>query len=194
MNPITAGKERTDNYDFQFRADDTNFYFAFKLNKAPIGTDTYFGNGIGTNLRLWIKTNDAATVYTHFLNVAYKNGTAVTTCHENESLTENKRKDVADWAGLDIGATYGSDYWYVEVTLPFASIGATDSANFFVSCSSPLAIDTTVEAGKVQPTNNSLSYGKWATSPHSTWDVDADINIVFADVKLGEKIILPPPP
>ena len=200
QSAIKEGEERTDNYDFQFRSDDTNLYFGFKLNQKPLGTETWNGNGKGTNLRLWMHTDDEFVAYTHFLNIAFKAGEIVVTCHKNTDKEGNSAV-IDEWAGLDVKSTDGANYWFVEAKIPFAAFGATDSAKFYISLSTPTVIDEAVETGKLQPTNNALTYGSYsgteqnrnANAPYANWDKDADIDIVFADVKLGTVIVTPPP-
>ena len=52
-------------YVYQMRSDGEKLYVAVAVNCAL----KEGGNGSGTNIRLWLKTNDEATVYTHFFDV-----------------------------------------------------------------------------------------------------------------------------
>ena len=73
-------------YKYQLRTDDEYLYFGAELNcDAAEG-----GNGVGTNVRFWIKSNDEATVYTHFYDVFLKDGAVATNSKYNTSATENK--------------------------------------------------------------------------------------------------------
>ncbi len=72
-------------YKYQLRTDDEYLYFGAELNcDAAEG-----GNGVGTNVRFWIKSNDEATVYTHFYDVFLKDGAVATNSKYNTSATEN---------------------------------------------------------------------------------------------------------
>lgn len=183
---------RKENFDYQFRADDKNLYFAFKLNNAPLGTDTIYGNGKGSNLRLWFQNDDTFKAYTHFVSVYYKDGEIELESKKNTDKEGNKS---ADWdiTGADIKATHGDDFWYVEAKIPFELFGATTDAKFYVSYSAPTKIDDTVDSSKNQPTNNALVFGKYAgteknrneKAPYAEWDDENDVDVKFEDVKLG---------
>ncbi|HAN21676.1 MAG TPA: hypothetical protein DCP51_08405, partial [Clostridiales bacterium] len=193
---LAEGVTRADNYDFQFRTDDANLYFAFKFNGAPLGTAAgdCFGNGKGSNLRLWTFVDGstyegvAYTTYNSFLNIAYKDGEAVVTARLNTVPTANTSVELAI-DGVTVETSEGDDFWYVEASIPFEWLNATTDSNFFVSYSTPLEI---VDNAPVS--NNALTYGayadgpegdKLANTPYKNWDENADIEITFEDVKLG---------
>ncbi|HBL84542.1 MAG: hypothetical protein A2Y17_00935 [Clostridiales bacterium GWF2_38_85] len=197
QTPLTSGETRNETYDFQFRADSTNLYVAVKCNFNPIATDAKFGNGSGTNFRLWTFVDGSQaggvdyTTYNYIINYAYKpSGDALSVLH-NTNPTGNTGAAVTI-NGLTAISTKGDGYWYIEMAIPFAEIGATTSAHFYTTVSSPLTNDGTTVTG-----NNALSYGPFsdhelignAEAPYKAWDKTADIDVTFANIALGSAII-----
>ena len=199
---------RPDAYDFQMRTDDTNLYLAIKSNQAPLGTETNNGNGKGSNFRLWIFVDGATygdpavayTTYNYFLNYAYIPGGDTLTIYQN-TLPEGNQAAVVEWEDVDAKSTNGDDYWYIEMSIPFSSFGATTGASFYTTLSAP----TEIVSGDPETVtgNNALFYGvypdgpednKLANAPYKAWNEDGDIDVTFADIKLGfiEEVVNPP--
>ena len=191
---------RDDNFDFQFRADDTYLYVALKSNNKPLGTDEIFGNGKGTMFRLWFFTDGFAdgdgneyTTYNYLIDFRYKNGTLDVEARKNNVYNGNKN-EVVTIEGLEAAATSSDSYFYVEAAIPFAKIGATTGTHVFVTYSGPTDIDTTVSGN--QPTNGSWTYPEVGTYTDDSgeekiswaylkWNTENDLDLVFADIKLG---------
>jgi hypothetical protein len=196
--------KRTDTFDFQFRTDDSKLYVALKSNNKPFGTDKYFGNGKGTNFRLWFFTDGYKdqegheyTTYNYLMDFYYKSGNLVMEVKRNKTYNGNSG-EVITIEGLEAKATgtNADNYWYVEAAIPFAGISATTGTHVYVTYSGPSAIDETADASKSQPTNVSWTYGNLGTYKnekgedtiswaYKLWDKENDVDLTFADLKLG---------
>lgn len=148
QTPLAEGVTRDQAYDVQYAVEGDFVYVAVKTNFAPIGVDPY-GNGKGTNLRFWIfvegnKVGDVEyTLYNYFVNFAYNPAGDVLTVYQNSEATENKAAVIDTPAGTEAKGVVEGDSWNVELKIPFAAFGATDSLEAFVTLSSPLSVDDT---------------------------------------------------
>ena len=142
---LKDGVTRDQEYDVQYTVDGDFVYVAVKTNFAPIGVDPY-GNGNGTNMRFWIFVEGAKldgvdyTLYNYFVNYAYNPAGDKLTVYKNTKAIENSAAVVDTPAGTEAKSVVGTDSWSVELKIPFAAFGATESLEAFVTVSSPLSI------------------------------------------------------
>ncbi|MFA6729732.1 MAG: LamG-like jellyroll fold domain-containing protein [Eubacteriales bacterium] len=129
-------------FNFHPAYDDDFVYFALLIPGAPEGSAEVFGNGKGTNIRLWFRTNDEATLYTHFFDIAYDGSdTPVVIAKKNGSLTENLNAAEIDITGTVTYALADDGYWFVQIKIPFSVIEATDDFGYYVQVSNVSAGD-----------------------------------------------------
>lgn len=144
QTPLAEGVTRDEAYDVQYVVEGDFVYVAVKTNFAPHGVDPY-GNGNGTNLRFWIfvegnKVGDVEyTLYNYFINFAYNPAGDVLAVYQNSEATTNKAAVIDTPAGLEAKGFVEGDSWNVELKIPFAAFGATDSLEAFVTVSNPLS-------------------------------------------------------
>lgn len=118
---------------FQSANDDNYIYFAVVSAGAPVGTAEEYGNGKGTTIRVWFRTNNEATLYTHFIDIAYDgDGSPYILAKKNGSLTENKDAVEIATTGLVVENVVGENYWLVQFKLPYDVIEAEDDFGYYI--------------------------------------------------------------
>ncbi|MBO7666288.1 MAG: hypothetical protein J6S70_02540 [Clostridia bacterium] len=107
VDGVESGKFQSEDFDcgeaykYVYAADDENFYVAIDTNYPGRGDASTYGNGNGTNLRLWFRTNDEAIVYTHFVDISYDgDATPVIGAKKNGSLTANSGATAIETEGV----------------------------------------------------------------------------------------------
>ncbi len=125
-----------DAFAYLYASDSSNVYVAIATNYAGIGTPESKGNGAGTNIRLWFRTNDEATVYTHFVDIQYDGDETPSTfgkkcgqLHANADTVEISTEGVA------AEAVSGSNTLFMQAKIPFSVIEATEDFGMFITVS-----------------------------------------------------------
>ena len=118
-------------FDYQYAAkyENGNYYFGLKYTGKLTGTADSYGNGSGTNLRLWVRNPATGYVsYNYFFDVSW-NGTSFVTClKRNTDAAGNTAAPVygydaesypytVNWAQTETGAE-------IELIVPDTVIGA----------------------------------------------------------------------
>ena len=118
-------------FDYQYAAKyaNGNYYFGLKYTGKLTGTAESNGNGLGTNLRLWVRNPATGYIsYNYFFDVSW-NGTSFITClMRNTNAAGNKADTVCaygaesypytvNWAQTETGAE-------IELIVPDTVIGA----------------------------------------------------------------------
>ena len=109
-------------FKYQFRTDVNYLYGAAEIFTTPVAGS---GNGSATNFRLWLNTDPASTVATHYYDVYYsKNGGAGITPSNGSTA-------------MIAALTTTSNSVKIEFRLPLSEINATDLEQipYFISCS-----------------------------------------------------------
>ena len=177
-------------YSYVYATDKDNVYFAIATNYAGIGTAASYGNGTGTNLRLWFRTNDEATVYTHFVDVSY-DGDAEPTIGAKKcgDLHANKNAAAVATTGAVAEAVASESGLFMQVKVPLTVIEATADFGAFVTVSNGKAdgidnnciIHPVGAAGQFSKDETTLDLTKNNTYfPYTSWN-DAAIKIGLTD-------------
>ncbi|MBO7666567.1 MAG: hypothetical protein J6S70_03965 [Clostridia bacterium] len=123
-------------FAYLYASDAENVYVAIATNYAGIGSPDNMGNGKGTNLRLWFRTNDEATVYTHFVDIEYDGDTQPThfakkcgQLHANADTVEISTDGVVS------EAVSGEASLFMQAKIPFSVIEATGDFGMFITVS-----------------------------------------------------------
>ncbi len=165
-------------YLYVYAYDKENVYVAVQTNYAAIGTAESYGNGVGTNLRLWFRTNDEAVVYTHFVDISYDGDeTPVIGAKKNGSLTANSGATAIATDGVEAEAVAGEGTAFIQAKIPFSVIEATADFGMFVTLSNgksgeivnnciihPYDADCTFDKEGVDPTQNNTYF------PYTSWN------------------------
>lgn len=197
QNGIDAMKNEASksfSYKFQMRADETKLYVAAVYEGSIIEID---GSGLGTKFRLWINTNEEATVYTHFYDIYTKGGVIVAEGKYNTSTTENK--------GAMIGAIEPNDPYngtlvgtmkevdgktYFEMSVDLAEFGGEDGFNYFFNAGfKTVDGENTDNIQMLYPAVDVPADEKLANFPYRTWAADNDAVCDVAGIQLGERVV-----
>lgn len=128
QNKTVPEAERFD-YQYAAKYENGNYYFGLKYIGKLTGTADSYGNGKGTNLRLWVRNPATGYVsYNYFFDVSW-NGTSFVTClKRNTNAAGNTAAPVygydaesypyiVNWAQTETGAE-------IELIVPDTVIGA----------------------------------------------------------------------
>ena len=159
-------------YKFQLRADDTKLYGAVVADCALV----VGGNGAGTNARVWLRTNDAATVYTHFYDI----NAAALVAKKNTALDKNSGANIEN-STLTANVIGEGNKTYMEFSVDLAEFNGAEGFDFIICVSNKvnenvcLYFPATVEGDT-----------RLANLPYNAWDADKDIEVDPSDIALGE--------
>ncbi|MDD4124556.1 MAG: hypothetical protein PHW77_02335, partial [Eubacteriales bacterium] len=172
----SGGKADTSSYKFQGYCDGEFLYGAIVTLYDPIGDTTDYGNSKGTNVRLWFRTNGAATIYTHFADISFTGyeSNPVLGGKKNSSLTTNAAVDLIATDGIVTESVAEEGYWFIQYKIPLANIEASSTFQYFVCVSN--GVDT---ANDIQ--NDALFYpaipvvegDRLANFPYRLWNDSA---------------------
>ncbi|MBO5869299.1 MAG: discoidin domain-containing protein [Clostridia bacterium] len=157
-------------YKYQLRSDDTKLYGAVIADCALV----VGGNGAGTNVRLWIRTNDEATVYTHFYDI---NAAALDAKYNTKTDANSAAK--IDGTSLNGVAVENEGKSYFEFSVDLSEFGGKTSFDYFMSVSNKVNENVclfypVVTEGADRKDN----------LPYNTWDAANDITVNTADIAL----------
>lgn len=156
-------------YAYKFATDGTKLYGAVAINCALV----VGGNGAGTNVRLWLRTNDKATVYTHFYDINADTLKAM----KNTSTTANSAAAIAN-STLTAEVVSEGDVTYMEFSVDLAEFNGTKGFDYFISVSNKvnenicLFYPVVPAEGAVRTAN--LPYSKWYAHGDITVELDTD--------------------
>ncbi|MBQ4317317.1 MAG: hypothetical protein IJC20_03620, partial [Clostridia bacterium] len=157
-------------YKYQLRSDDTKLYGAVIADCALVAG----GNGTGTNVRLWLRTNDEATVYTHFYDI---NAAALDAKYNTK--TDGNSAAKIDGTSLNGVAVENEGKSYFEFSVDLSEFGGKTSFDYFMSVSNNVNENVclfypVVTEGADRKDN----------LPYNTWDAANDITVNTADIAL----------
>ena len=118
-------------YDYKYFIKDGVLYVGAKFNQ-PLTKGT--GNGNSTFFRVWLKSNPAASAYTHFYDVYVNANDEITRlAKRNKALDANSSEVIADTKSTAYMQEYNG---FVEamIAVPLDEINATDYLRMFVNC------------------------------------------------------------
>lgn len=128
QNTTVPEAERFD-YQYAAKYENGNYYFGLKYTGKLTGTADSYGNGSGTNLRLWVRNPATGYVsYNYFFDVSWNGTSFVTRLMRNTNAAGNKAAPVygydaesypytVNWAQTETGAE-------IELIVPDTVIGA----------------------------------------------------------------------
>ena len=128
QNKTVPEAERFD-YQYAAKYENGNYYFGLKYTGKLTGTADSYGNGSGTNLRLWVRNPATGYVsYNYFFDVSWNGTSFVTRLMRNTNAAGNKAAPVygydaesypytVNWAQTETGAE-------IELIVPDTVIGA----------------------------------------------------------------------
>ncbi len=128
QNKTVPEAERFD-YQYAAKYENGNYYFGLKYTGKLTGTADSYGNGSGTNLRLWVRNPATGYVsYNYFFDVSWNGTSFVTRLMRNTNAAGNKAVKVyyynaesypytVNWAQTETGAE-------IELIVPDTVIGA----------------------------------------------------------------------
>ena len=128
QNKTVPEAERFD-YQYAAKYENGNYYFGLKYTGKLTGTADSYGNGSGTNLRLWVRNPATGYVsYNYFFDVSWNGTSFVTRLMRNTNAAGNTAAPVygydaesypytVNWAQTETGAE-------IELIVPDTVIGA----------------------------------------------------------------------
>ena len=128
QNKTVPAAERFD-YQYAAKYENGNYYFGLKYTGKLTGTADSYGNGSGTNLRLWVRNPATGYVsYNYFFDVSWNGTSFVTRLMRNTNAAGNTAAPVygydaesypytVNWAQTETGAE-------IELIVPDTVIGA----------------------------------------------------------------------
>ncbi len=168
-------------YAFIMRSDGEKLYVAVSADCAL----KEGGNGSGTNVRLWLKTNDEATVYTHFFDV-FAGGFHAKKCG---SLTANTGVTVVtEEVGMNAAIAEIDGLTFAEFSFDLAKVNAANGFKAYICVSNKPADENVCLYYPVVAEGESRS----DNLPYNNWDNDNDLEVAVADILLeGAEIDVP---
>lgn len=145
-------------YKFQLRTDGKKLYVAVVYDNAQLA-DCPAG-GAGTKLRIWLKTNPNATVYTHFYDLYSANGVVVASGKKNDSTTLNAASAIQNSSVTGAMKVIGNKIRF-ELSVDLAEFGGENGFNYIINA-----------GHKIGSENIQLLYPKVTTLPYENngWD------------------------
>jgi hypothetical protein len=116
-------------YKYKLKTDDEYLYIGFSSN-----LDTYYGNASYLPyIRIWLKTNPEATVYTHYYDVGKDaSGNVFVSAKRNTSLTESLPEDIPNSSveGMWLGEE-GMALSRAEMKIKLSEFGGEKEFDYF---------------------------------------------------------------
>lgn len=168
IDSMQAAASKNFSYAFQLRTDGKKLYVA-----AVYENITYVDST--TKLRIWLNTNSAATMYTHFYDVYLVNGEVTTVAKYNKELNLNDSGDIVNSTAVGAAKVDGSKVTF-ELSVDIAEFGGENGFNYFLNAGHKIANDNIqLLYPKVLEDSNSTNfpYKKW----DSTKSASANINV-----------------
>ncbi|MBQ9847524.1 MAG: hypothetical protein IJO64_00500, partial [Clostridia bacterium] len=173
-------------YKFQMRTDDEKLYVAAVYDAALTEID---GSGFGSKLRLWLNTNEEATVYTHFYDVYTKDGVIVAEGKKNTELAANKAQLIENSSVVGTMKEVDGKVQF-ELSVDLAEFGGENGFDYFFNAGQKSVDGDLVDNIQLlypavetpdDSKNANFPYTKWAADNAATADVEA--------LKLGEIVV-----
>lgn len=180
-NSVAKGAQ----YLYKIRTDDEYVYFGFSRFFDNVTATEQYASG-EHRVRLWIKSNPEATLYTHFYDVktsfAYAPG-YFTEAKYNTSLTENSAAVIAD-TSLEAKATINLSRVVFEFKVKLSEFNGTESFECYVNYAYGESGTTdgyfTLYNGIIPKPADNNAY--WF--PYNNWYSAAAVKIVTADEEI----------
>ena len=172
-------------YKYQFRTDDTKLYAAVVID----GDIVNGGNGNGTFVRLWIRDNDDATVYTSFYDFGFADGEITTAAKYNQSTTENKGAAI-EGTTVVAKASVVDGKTVIEFSIDVAEFCADGTFDYYICASQKVGDNFGTlyfPAAPIGPTdaNGGDGHKPHANLPWLSWHAATDATVDVADLALG---------
>ncbi|GEM_PF-3447603 len=148
-------------YDYAIAYKDGNYYVGLKYTGTMSGTAASFGNGSGTNLRLWLRDPATGYVsYNYFIDVSYDGSAFKTQCKKNTNAAGNTGSTVnsyTDAAAYTASGKVTSTGCEILLVIPAAVIG------------NPYQLQAIVSVSNKAVSNYCLHSNQNASAPASAW-------------------------
>ncbi|MBQ5841621.1 MAG: hypothetical protein IIW63_00525 [Clostridia bacterium] len=172
-------------YKYQFRTDDTKLYAAVVID----GDIVNGGNGNGTFVRLWLRDNDDATVYTSFYDFGFAEGEITTAAKYNTSTTENKGAAI-EGSTVVAKASVVDGKTVIEFSIDVAEFCADGTFDYYICASQKVGENFGTlyfPAAPIGPTdaNGGEGHKPHANLPWLSWHAATDATVDVADLALG---------
>ncbi|MBR6506564.1 MAG: hypothetical protein IKT37_03055 [Clostridia bacterium] len=172
-------------YKYQFRTDDTKLYAAVVID----GDIVNGGNGNGTFVRLWLRDNDDATVYTSFYDFGFAEGEITTAAKRNTSTTENKG-EVIEGSTVVAKASVVDGKTVIEFSIDVAEFCADGNFDYYICASQKVGENFGTLYFPAAPIGPTSAEGGDAHKPHAnlpwlSWHAATDATVNVADLALG---------
>ncbi len=151
-------------YAYKLATDGTKLYGAIAIDCALV----VGGNGAGTNVRLWLRTNNNANVYTHFYDINADTLKAM----KNTSTTANSAAAIAN-SSLTAEVVSEGDVTYMEFSVDLAEFNGTKGFDYFISVSNKVNENVCLFY-PVVPAEGAV---RTANLPYSKWYANGDITV-----------------
>ncbi len=176
-------------YKYQFRTDDTKLYAAVVID----GDIVDGGNGAGTFVRLWIRDNDEATVYTSFYDFGFAEGEITTAAKYNTSTTTNAGAAIEDTTVV-AKASVVDGKTVIEFSIDIAEFCEDGKFDYYICASQKVGEDFGTLYFPAAPIGPTSEEGGDAHQPHAnlpwlSWHVATDATVDVADLALGEIVV-----
>lgn len=169
-----SDKDGSFSYRYQMRTDERYLYCAVEMDFDF----TDGGNGVGTNVRLWLNTNEDAYLYTHFYDVYFMSGSICVTAKHNTSLRENVGEETSP-TGIFADADVKNKT--IEFRVPLEEFGGTEEFAYYISVSNKLDANCCLYYPRVTPGDTS-NYNM--DLPYNAWSREKEAVVVPARIRL----------
>lgn len=176
----SAPVEDSDKFEFDYTAaiDDENLYLGMKFYGTLTGTAASYGNGAGSNARIWIKDYDKAYVsYNYFVDVSYTPDGFKTRLMSNTDAAGNIAAALyaydAESYGYTVNAAVTETGYEIEVIIPVSELDNIANPGIIFTCSNN------------NGTNFCLHHNNNTQAPASTWTA-GDFN--FNELEYGADV------
>lgn len=172
-------------YKYQFRTDDTKLYAAVVID----GDIVNGGNGAGTFVRLWIRDNDEATVYTSFYDFGFAEGEITTAAKYNTSTTTNAGAAI-EGTTVVAKASVVDGKTVIEFSVDIAEFSEDGKFDYYICASQKVGENFGTLYFPAAPIGPTSAEGGEAHQPHAnlpwlSWHAATDATVDVADLALG---------
>lgn len=165
------------NYSYKIKTDENYLYLGF-INPT-LGIDTENGKSEITALRLWLKTNKNASVYTHFYGFSYvPNSGLIFQAYQNTSSTGNSSLPLTK-SGAAGAYKNDTDNLSIEIRIPLAEFGGSEEFEYIISHGNIIGSQAVI-----------LYAQKINTVPYEQWDSNNADKVIVSDYELDSDEIV----
>ncbi|MBQ4316957.1 MAG: hypothetical protein IJC20_01795, partial [Clostridia bacterium] len=171
VTPYNGGRWQSTNstidgfsYKYKLASDGTKLYVAVLIDSPYVNGD--INDASGTNVRLWLNTNPAYTVQTHYYDVS---GAAIRS-RQTTSTSDGTKHNAITNSSIEYKINPQGDKTHIEFSVNLSEFNGQNGFRYFLAV-----------AGLENGQAGNLYSTAYSNTPWTTWDTNADLEVSSID-------------